>query len=328
MIFIPKIIVEDQGSINRFTTYFNYLKSISDLFDNKYFSSGKYLTEVINSNKFKGIESNKNANCEKAKLLLRNSWFTEIQLNFTESYPELSPYSNHWAMVQMYYSVYLAVRALLFVMNNSAEGSRDHTSTLNAIGNLVGDRHQLFPPPWKITCDGDPNGSVLFSHISKNTIIKSVSSLSSNPRFIDSYTLFLKTTREQILAEKLINKRLELQKKRKTSKKVRLSAAQREEVVAKLPPTTFFDCLYRLRTSANYRDVELFLVGLDRQESAIILNSSIRRITCHTLQAIELLIARSIGKTSFNKFVNDFQKDARATCNNVRNRWEFQENLW
>jgi len=310
---------EDLLNQNKFKVYLNYLKSISNLLDHSYFTETRYLEEIIFSKTFKDIKS-KNTDIGKITKLLRNSWLTEIQLNFTKDHPEFMAYSNHWACVQLYYSVYLSLRALSVAMNKQEPGAHHHAATLREISQDIYNRPNLFPYPWRVICAGDPN-KPNFIYLPQNVLISPISPLVSNPKFWDSYSTFLKTTRKRQLESKRkdwLNK----------NKRKNLSKEARKEITTKMPPTTFFDCLYRLRTRANYQDAELFLMAIEIEEWAKTFNYSLRNIANHTLLIIELLIMRYMGKQNFVKIVSDFLKYEKHSNRAVAERWKLLNTLY
>ncbi len=307
----------------KFKVYLNYLESISTALDSTYFKETKHLRSVAESNTFKSIRP-KQVDYNKIKTLLRNAWFTEIQLNFTSNHPEFVGYSNHWASVQLYYAVYLAIRALFVAMNQSFQGNHQHASNLREISREIEKRPELFPIPWCMTCSGDPNDdkNIMFNNLPKNVKISLVSALSPKSNFWDSYALFLKTTRKKMLEDK----RQEWLYK---NKKKKLTLQGRRGILDKMPPTTIFDCLFRLRVRANYQDVELFLMTIEDQESASRFNYSLRNTLKHTLQVIELLIARYLGKDKYHELIHNFIKDENhGNHSNIRERWELLSSLW
>lgn len=95
-----------------------------------------------------------------------------------------------------------------------------------------------------------------------------------------------------------------------------------------LPPTTLFDCLYRLRIKANYRDIEAFLGALHIEKWAIDFNTALIEISKTSLLIIELLISKYMGKENFEKLVVDFKQYSKNIDHSVSERWELLKTLW
>jgi hypothetical protein len=245
----------------------------------------------------------------KIKSLLRNAWFTETQLNHSREYPEFIPYANHWACVQVYYAVYSNMRALFTAVNPQIGGA--HALNLKEISQLIVNRRAMFPYPLSVTCSGDPESkdSIAYNNLPANVGISQISALKSNPKFWDSYCLFLKTTRRRQIEDK--------RKDPPYSKQKRISKIVKSEIVNSIPPTTLFDCLFRLRVRANYDDIDSFIIAVDDKDSAYKFHSSLINIGYHTMQATELLILRYIGKNNFVALVSEFKRDVKydaAVC--------------
>jgi len=131
----------------RFRTYLNYVCSISNyLFSIK---PAKFLIEITSSKAFQHIQCKKITD-EKIEKLLRNSWLTEVKLHLDGEEKDFSSYSNHWAPVQLYYSVYLALRAFFISSGTSITG--EHVNNLSAISDEIVRRPDLFPYPFKTVC--------------------------------------------------------------------------------------------------------------------------------------------------------------------------------
>ena len=152
MKFTIKIPTEqEEHETHRFRTYFNYLCSIDAYIENK----DNLIGDVVASQSFRGIQGGKSFDTKKVEKLLRNAWITEMQMEMAGRQRDFSIYANHWAPVQAYYSVYLALRSLFIVMGRSDLGG-EHASNLKAVAEVISARPDLFPYPWKVLCIGDP----------------------------------------------------------------------------------------------------------------------------------------------------------------------------
>lgn len=315
----------DFKNLKKFKVYLNYLQCISNIFEQEEFKGGRHLIEVINSKSFASIQK-KEKNIAKIQSVLRNAWATEMQLSFTAEFSAFSS-SAHWAIVQLYYSVYLSICALLLAMNDVSPGYEydSHKGALNKISTKIKSSPALYTSPWNLTYSGDPKIDkqvIILNNLGDPISIKS-SPLSKNYEYLAPYARFLKTTRAKQIEEK--------RKSWLTGKdgkgKRNLPAKIRKNLINELNPTTLFDCLYRLRIKANYRDVETFLKGADIEEWASAFNYSLINISRNTLLATELLIVRYVGKNNYNTFINDFKKYSKNSYNAVEKRWDILSSL-
>ena len=325
---IPEEFLDDTLSpeqieeLKRFQTYLNYLKAISLFFTKD--PDPPRLTQVVNSVAFKSLRGGQCPNPSRVRELMRNAWCTEIQLSVAARQEDLLGYSNHWAPVQLYYAVYLALRALFLASNRDIPN--DHSATLKCIAEMIRTRPDLFPQPWKTLCVGDPKGSpVKYPNLPPGTIVQNISPL-TNPGFApfwDYYCLLLRTTRERQGAAAV-------QEWKRRNKKKNIPKAKRSETMENMPPTSFFYALYRLRIRSNYADAESFLISLYNVADNKDFHRSLRRIAWHTLKVIELLVARFITKSQYGAWVEEFSKLDKSGLGAelVRRRWSTLQRLW
>lgn len=123
-----------------FVTYKNYLLGLSYLLDLIYSDYAEVVSKV------KNVQPKVQANQQKVRNLLFNSWNSELLLNFPKLLKiDFLKFSNHWSPVQSYYSIYLALRALIVAKNIDAKG--DHTTTLQVTASNFVQNEKLFPLP-------------------------------------------------------------------------------------------------------------------------------------------------------------------------------------
>ena len=260
---------------------------------------------IVQSKTFKKIQRRKCKNLDLVRKTLRSAWLSEIQLSLPVRQPELIPYANLWAPVQLYYCVYLVTRA--FFHATERDIAENHTTTLRTIASEIESRPAIFPQPWRVTCIGDPDlDSIIYNNLPENIEISPVSSLMSGEhvKFWDSFGLFLKTTRSR-----QIKKGIDEWKKK--HKRKRIKRDERKQIGESLGPTSIFHCFYRLRTRSNYSDAEAFLVALERTSEAERFHTSLRRCAWYTLLVVELLISQYVGRSCFSKWVDDFKSNDR-----------------
>ncbi|HVV69583.1 MAG TPA: hypothetical protein VHE99_11240 [Gammaproteobacteria bacterium] len=323
-LIFPPISQKDIDNINKFKVYLNYLKCISDIFDQDRFKTGEHLIEIVRSRSFIGIQK-RTENKDKIQSVLRNAWATEMQLSFTAEFSQFSC-SIHWGIIQLYYSVYLSLSALFLSMNDVSPNHDfdTHKVALKKISNKIRSSPDLYPYPWNLTYSGDPKADrkiITLNNLTDPVNLES-SPLSRNNGSLIPYARFLKTTRER----QIENERGIWLKKEGKNKK-NLTKQARQKIISELYPTTIFDCLYRLRIKANYKDVEIFLNGADIEDWAGEFNYSLINISRCTQMTIELLIMRHVGKDVYEKFVNDFQRYSKISYDAVKRRWELLSSL-
>ena len=239
-------------------------------------------------------------------------------------------------MIQIYYAVYSAIRAYFLALGR--EVNPTHQSALRAIsGELITSGiSERFPQPWRSVLSSDPKVKRGFylANSSCTEPINLDNPLASLHRTDpwQFYGLFLRTTRERQLAKKID------QWKREKSRK-RALRSERQELLDQLPPTTIFDALFRVRTRANYRDVDSFLFcGELASTNTIELHRDICEITNTTLMVFEILIARASTKQLFSEIVEQFIQASRAesvdnslespALNTIGRRWEIARHCW
>jgi hypothetical protein len=306
---------EEIEQTNRYKTYLNYICSIG-----QYIEQTKPLDLVgivTSTDSFQKINCKKSIDSEKIAKLIRNSWFTEVQLNLSEVLPEFNVYSNHWAPVQLYYSAYTATRALFEASGKNTPG--EHTTNLKELSREISQRPDLFPQPWKTLCAGNSDVNLTYPNLPEGICIKRISSLTqyTSVPFWDSYALCLKTTRERQLLKSI-------EDWKSINKRKRISPDVKMRISGNLQPTSIFNFLYRMRLKSNYEDIDPLLLSIQSEDDSTNFNKSIRIICWNTLLVLELLIARYIGKKRFDEIVNQFvHYDTMARCMDLLyKRWE------
>lgn len=298
---------EDEIQSRKFVTYLNYLQSTCSFFEQSDATARQLIGSIVSSNDYKSIGRRQQTDVKSLVRLLRNAWFTETLLRFSHSSSNYLGYTNHWTPVQLYYAVYLELRALLIAMGQTVH--RDHTATLHAIGNQVHIRPNLFFSPWCLSLSGIPTkiASCSFTGLPEKVELSEVNPLSSpyGDQCWDHFALFLKTTRIRQIEEGADRWKTE-------KRKSRIPAAERERIARKLKPTTFFDALYRLRIRANYQDAEISLIQLEQTEGAVRFAKCISTISWFALLNIELLMCRYVGTDTYIRILDGFAKSEKA----------------
>jgi hypothetical protein len=315
---------EEADQANRFRTYLNYLSAISDYLGDVYSNLENVVNPMIESAIFQSIQGGRCLDTARLAELLRNAWFTEIQMSISAQYDEFVSYSNHWVPVQAYYSSYLALRS--YFNASGQKVGREHSSNLKAIGQEIRRRPLLFPQPWRAVCIGNPEtSSCQLCSVPNDVTISRVSSLTSSCRasFWDSYAMFLRTTRLRQLQKQCDDWK-------DANKRKRVSPNAKRQFISNLSPTTLFHCLYRLRLRSNYADADSFLLSVVGSNDGTSFHAALRKICWSTLLVLETLTARYIGKREFDRIVESFRRYERRGISDdlIGLRWGTVRCLW
>jgi hypothetical protein len=283
-----------------FTTYKNYLLSLNYLMSLIYPDYPEILA------KLKNVQRNSNVDIGRVRDLLLNSWNSEVLLNFPGLLKnDFLKFSNHWSPVQSYYSIYLALRALIIAKNFDARG--DHTTTLQVVVSNFIKGEKLLPLPWGLLLDNQG-----FQNLPEDVSPRQINPLenpyyfrSDQNRLCDSLCLFLKTTRKRVIEEKC----QDWKGKHPTRKgpRKRLPAGQRKKIVQKTKAISTFDCFYRLRIRSNYKDVDIFILGSSAPETKYYFDA-LCNITDKTLFVIETYLYRYLGKKNMEQTISEYQQ--------------------
>lgn len=294
---------EELEAERSFRTYKNYLKSIEVIIENYYGPNLFQNLKTALQNK-KILTNAKQAEIDKNKIkkLLFNSWYSKIILHLPNLFDSsLKFYSNHWAPVQAYYSIYLSLRALIEARGINCR--EDHTTTLALIASWI-KNDGIFISPWNVYCKGCveyknhkfyglPDG---YTPLETSTLTNP-----SNENIWNFYCLMLKTTRERIL-----NKR-KMEWKRKHNRK-RMLKSEIFSLDKDIHPTTIFDSMFRLRIRSNYEDADAFMMGTQTSQDASSYHKALTRITSSTLFVIETYILQLLGIASYKAILDEFKK--------------------
>jgi len=306
----------DSYESKRFITYFNYIVGLAIHLDQEYHDPNDLITLLTQSKSFNQIKRSKGSLVSETQKLLRHAWFTEIQFSEMSNDADFLRYANHWSPVQLYYAVYLAIRAL-FAASRRKVGET-HQATLNQIPNDIKNKPDLFPSPWKVTCIGDSEKKTEeYLNLPKDvTIDRGHSPLKSpaNTYFWDSYCQLLRTTRQRKVD-------VAVSKWKKGSKNTRIPPAERLSIVTKMPSTTIFDFLYRLRIRSNYEDADSFLMSYQSDSDAHNFHWALGKICWYTMLIIETVIRKYIGEHCFVRAVTDFTNRVTVENSPIEKRW-------
>ncbi|MDP9223609.1 MAG: hypothetical protein M3P18_07080, partial [Actinomycetota bacterium] len=231
------------------------------------------------------------------------AWQSELQLALPAllGSPEMARYANAWAPVHVYYAVYLSMQAW-FEANKIAGVSDDHSASLRTIATQIRDR-RLFPPPWSVLAVGCPmRKERLYLNAPADADLAGDVEVLSNPaleEFWPRYGTWLRSTRRARL--------LAREEAWKTKNgKARVSPAVRTKFAQTVWPTSFFDCLWRLRIRSNYKDIEPYLVRFVSDSQATRFHEATRVCVSATLALLELYVAQAVGGPEFASIAGAF----------------------
>ena len=306
----------------KFLTYFNYLICLKDFIKENYENYQSLGQLIVNSNSFSRIQGGHCRDLSRVKRLMRNAWFTEVQLNLPKEKPEFIAYSNHWAAIQLYYTCFLSLRGFFTASGSNVD--KRHTATLSTISSEIERRPALFQEPISLLCRGDPKKSTEeYLNLPSEVTINKISSLTSPERvsFYDSYCMLLRTTRNRQILKNI-------KEWKDSNDRSRISSGERASCVNGLHSTTIFDVLYRLRMRSNYEDADLYLLNIEDQTNASDFLECLTTVTWHILFVLELIITRYLRKSVFGEIVSEFLNDETSghSINLLNMRWEIIRN--
>lgn len=281
-----------------FETYFSYLKSISDSIVENVQEIETFLDEITNNKAFRKIQTKQDLDITKISKILRNSWYTEFQMNQLSLTSEFAGFSLHWAQVYTYYSCYLQIRAYLLSQNQDVNPK--HKTTLQHFSQELKKRSKIFPNPWNLLCEKDPENNLF---INKKTEFKNNHQLSNvakeNP--IDNFSKFLRTTRKKELNRKY-------DEWKKDNNKRRIPPLEKQKIIENTPPTSIYDCLYRLRIRANYEDADTFIFSNIPDEDSETFHNSLKNIVWISSLILETITAKYLSYKNYIKIVENYEE--------------------
>lgn len=218
------------------------------------------------------------------------AWNTESGIRvLSEIDPTRLPSLLPGAAVNSYFAIYHGARAWIVASGQPQHDT--HAQVLHTLGNAAAERH-LFPPPWDLVCSGYPTArEARFRGLPDDIILGPLHNFQrarSDETLHASLCLLLRTTRERTFENRKTDWR-------KRNKKAGVPAAVAHELAEKLPPTTFFDFLWRVRVRSDYRDIDAFIPGGEQPYHAVEFQQALTTIVSATLGLFEGLIAHSSG---------------------------------
>lgn len=302
----------------RYWAYAHYLIAFSRLLSQEYQSESILGSTIATSSGFQKLcQPTTPINYNALSQALRHAWFTELLLKEKIKYLDLLPFAIPWSMVETYYAVYAGLRSYFI-----ATGRTDlltHESALQTISSDICNYKNRFPSPWNCVLSGDVNIKPLYvSNIPDPITLQSPLYSPYRNDLWQHYGLFLKTTRKR-----QIERRIAIWKKQ--NHVGRISKIQRQQIVHNLQATTIFNALYRIRSRANYQDIDSFTFCNASNIDFMELQGAMSQIVYHTLFVFEMMIARIIRKKVFEVTIDEFVNTnlGQAANGTIAKRWSY-----
>jgi hypothetical protein len=218
------------------------------------------------------------------------AWNTESGIRvLSEIDPTRLPSLLPGAAVNSYFAIYHGARAWIVASGQPRHDT--HAQVLHTLGNAA-EQRRLFPPPWDLVCIGYPTApEARFQGLPDDIILgpsHNFQRARSDETLHLSLCMLLRTTRSRTFENRKADWR-------KQNKKAGVPTAAAHELADKLPPTTFFDFLWRVRVRSDYRDIDAFIPGGGQPYHAAEFQQALTTIVSATLALFEGLVAQSSG---------------------------------
>jgi hypothetical protein len=311
----------------RFTVNRHYLQATRQFLETTY---GKVPTRhsnlrvaVESRQSWEKIQRKADPGLDDVRRFLMLGWTSEAQLQLPSTLGEGAPvgHFNAWAPVQAYYAVYGVMQAW-FASNGIGGLTDDHTAALKTISAMIRERDP-FPPPWNLLAVGCPmrderhylNEPAGFSCATSIELLTVPTPLDGPAEFWPRYGTWLRATRKARLL-----RREESWKKK--NGKTRISPQARSMFAKNLAPTSFFDCLWRMRIRANYGSADQFISSFIPESEHRLFHWSLRECVDATAGLLELYVARKIGRKAYAAIADEFISNdgAGAVSKTLRTR--------
>lgn len=308
----------------RFTVTRHYLQAIRHFLESCYGQQGPELHVALRDavrtrSAWQRIQRAHAPDREEVRRFLVLGWTSEAQLQIPSMLGADAPtgFFNAWSPVQAYYAVYGILQAW-FAANNIGGITDDHTAALKTVASMIRER-DLFPEPWGLLAIGcpmrnerlhlnEPPGVDCARHVELLTI-----PMQTDPRaeFWARYGSWLRSTRKARLL------RREEQWKQENHKD-RISPKARTAIADGLAPTSFFDCLWRMRIRANYGSIDPFVTSYIPETEHRQFHTALTVCVDATAGLLEQYVARKIGRDAYAKIAATFTgNDAAGLLRNT-----------
>lgn len=219
---------------------------------------------------------------------LRKAWSFLRRLHLELEEEIFDEEANGWLPEQGYYALHSAIIASAIASRQSVP--QDHRAALSLAADHAG--HGRLPFPWSTSCAGCPQTRAHTFRGLPNTREIHVLSRPSPDTAADRLAMLLRTTREKELERRFAQLRA---RRTATGGKRSVSRAEKERLAARMPATTIFDVLYRVRRKTHYEEPDLFILGASDEVDARRFAQGLVLVTDSTVAALEALVAAYVG---------------------------------
>jgi hypothetical protein len=272
-------------AFHRYLAYHNYVHALARLVGQLYPTDADLIRTMASLRGFQVFKQSTSADLEDVAVALRHSWYTELMMRRTTDCDSMFPYAIGWSMVHAYYAIHRAMHGYFMVSTNRQP--THHTSMLHVMSNDLRAGDGRFPYPWCTTLDGDPKPiEVMLTHSPMDGPVIISNPMTSHYNPWQNIGLLLRTTRMRQLDEMI-----EVWKRQNRTN--RLPSGKRNELAAKLMPTTLFDALYRMRRRSNYQDTDSYIFSHASPADTLALHNALVSFAAASLLVFECLIAHA-----------------------------------
>lgn len=308
---------EEEDLHLRFTVTRHYLQAMRQFLETTY-GPGPRLHEgmrdaVRTRRAWHRIQRASTVDLDEIRRFLVLGWTSEVQLQVPSTLGEGAPigFFNAWSPVHAYYAVYGILQGW-FAANGMTGLTDDHTAALKTVASMIRERDP-FPEPWGLLAIGCPmrGERVHLNMPSANDCTAHVELLTiptpadGPAEFWPRYGTWLRSTRKARLL------RREEQWKEKNGKN-RMSPKARTAIANGLAPTSFFDCLWRMRIRANYGSIDPFVTSYIPESEHRHFHRALSACVDATAGMLELYVARKIGRDAYAEIAEEFVRNDAA----------------
>ncbi len=301
----------------RFTVTRHYLLSMRQFLESSYGEGAarhaRLRDAVIARPAWQRIQRAQTPDLDEIRRFLILGWTSEAQLQMPSTLGVGAPigFFNAWSPVHAYYAVYGILQAW-FAANGIGGLTDDHTAALKTISSMIRERNP-FPEPWGLLAVGCPmRGDRLHLNVPSEHDCTGHVELLTIPNHADRPEEFwlrqgawLRSTRKARLV------RREEQWKRDNGKE-RISPKARTAIANGLAPTSFFDCLWRMRIRANYGTADPFVTAYIPESEHRQFHAALTSCIDATAGLLELYVARKIGRDAYATIAGEFASNDAA----------------
>lgn len=305
---------EEEDLHLRFTVSRHYLQAMRQFLRASYGPNPALhvgLRDAVQSRRaWQHIQRGRTVDLDAVRQFLVLGWTSEVQLQLPSTLGEDAPigFFNAWSPVHAYYTVYGILQAW-FAANGQTGLTDDHTAALKTVASTIRQRDP-FPEPWGLLATGCPmrserqyiNAPVDHDCAKSVELLTSPTPADGPGEFWPRFGTWLRSTRKARLL------RREEQWKREQGKE-RISPKARTEYAQGLAPTSFFDCLWRMRIRANYGSIDPFVTSYIPELEHRHFHRALTDCIDATAGMLELYVARKIGRAAYAEIAHDFVKN-------------------